>query len=302
MLALGATETGERHRHAARPLVEHCQRELRILLTEDNAVNQKLALRLLEKRGHQVSVAGNGKESLAALEKDSYDVVLMDVQMPEMDGFEATAAIRAKEKRTGSHVPIIAMTAHAMKGDRERCLEAGMDEYVSKPLQPRELFDTIERLAASACPPERRSASMPEPKPAPSAEIQPVPTAASTASDGKAFDRTIAMKRVGGDEELLNELIEIFLQETPKLMNQVREAIAEQDSPTLRRAAHSIKGSASNFGAAAVCTTAARLEKMGQVNDLTGTEPALAELQNALEKTLAALSAFARGEAVTSDG
>ena len=164
-------------------------------------------------------------------------------------------------------------------------------------------------------------------QPASAAEIKPVPTpttkpvskvqaaavskvqpaaaskpAASTASDGKAFDRTIAMKRVGGDEELLNELIEIFLQETPKLMNQVREAIAEQDSPTLRRAAHSIKGSASNFGAAAVCTPAARLEKMGQDNDLTGTEPALAELQNALEKTLAALSAFARGEAVTSDG
>ena len=118
----------------------------RVLLVEDNAVNQMLALRLLEKRGHIVSVAGNGREALAALEKENFDIVLMDVQMPEMDGFEATAAIREKEQSTGRHLPIIAMTAHALKGDEERCLSAGMDAYISKPIRTNELFATIERF------------------------------------------------------------------------------------------------------------------------------------------------------------
>jgi CheY-like chemotaxis protein len=119
------------------------QRKLRILLAEDNAVNQMLAARLIEKRGHMASVVSSGREALAALEKDSFDVILMDVQMPEMDGFEATAEIRKKENVIGRHTPIIAMTAYAMKGDRERCLTAGMDGYVSKPVQPEELFLAI---------------------------------------------------------------------------------------------------------------------------------------------------------------
>ena len=119
-----------------------------VLLAEDNPVNQWLALRLLEKRGHRVVVAGNGREALQALEKESFDLILMDIQMPEMDGFEVSAAIREKEKTNGGHLPIIAMTAHAMKGDRERCLAAGMDAHVSKPIQSRELFDAIEDLTA----------------------------------------------------------------------------------------------------------------------------------------------------------
>jgi two-component system, sensor histidine kinase and response regulator len=117
---------------------------------EDNAVNQTLAVRLLEKRGYVVSVAGNGREGLAAFERENFDVVLMDVQMPEMDGFEATAAIREKEKTTGLHLPIIAMTANALKGDEERCIAAGMDGYISKPIRTLELFATIERLLANA--------------------------------------------------------------------------------------------------------------------------------------------------------
>jgi PAS domain S-box-containing protein len=120
---------------------------LRILLAEDNSVNQMLAIRLLEKRGHKVTVAGNGKEVLAALEKDSFDVVLMDVQMPVMDGFEATAGIREKEKTSGNHLPVIAMTAHAMEGDRQRCLQAGMDDYISKPIRSQELNDLLKRYS-----------------------------------------------------------------------------------------------------------------------------------------------------------
>jgi CheY-like chemotaxis protein len=136
-------------RRQARQTVEAprpASRSLRVLLAEDNVVNQKLGVRLLEKRGHLVVVVGSGREALAALRREHFDVVLMDVQMPEMDGLEATAAIRAEEEQTGKHLPILAMTAHAMKGDRELCLKAGMDGYVAKPIQPSELFDAIERV------------------------------------------------------------------------------------------------------------------------------------------------------------
>jgi two-component system sensor histidine kinase/response regulator len=121
---------------------------LRILLAEDNLVNQRLATRLLEKRGHSVVVAGNGREAVAAHEKESFDLILMDVQMPEMDGLEATSAIREKENSSGKHLPIVALTAHAMKGDRERCMEAGMDEYLTKPIRPQELDEILKRFAA----------------------------------------------------------------------------------------------------------------------------------------------------------
>ena len=122
-------------------------RPLRILLAEDNSVNQRLAVRLLEKQGHTVVIANTGREALAELEKQSFDAVLMDLQMPEMGGLEATANIRAQERQTGNHLPIVAMTAHAMKGDRERCLEVGMDDYISKPIRPKELYDTLKRIS-----------------------------------------------------------------------------------------------------------------------------------------------------------
>ena len=134
---------------SARPMdheVGRPTRCLRVLLAEDNAVNQKVASRLLEKRGHDVWVASDGREVLEAVEHHAFDLILMDVQMPEIDGFEATAAIRAIEIGTGEHIPIIAMTAEAMKGDRERCLAAGMDGYASKPIQPNELFETIDAV------------------------------------------------------------------------------------------------------------------------------------------------------------
>jgi PAS domain S-box-containing protein len=151
LAALGTSPTKE----ASRALItRHSLREnshpLRVLLAEDNAVNQVLAARLLEKRGHRVTVAGNGKEALAALEKDSFDVVLMDVQMPEMDGFEATAAIREIEKTSGNHLPVIAMTAHAMAGDRERCLQAGMDDYIAKPIRLEALEELLRRFSLAA--------------------------------------------------------------------------------------------------------------------------------------------------------
>ena len=145
-----ATEAALVTRHSLRDE----KKSLRILLVEDNAVNQMLAMRLLEKQGHSVAIANNGREALVFLERESFDAALMDVQMPEMDGFEAAAAIREREKSTGQHMPIIAMTAHAMQGDRERCLAAGMDGYTAKPIQAQRLFDTLDEiLSASALKP-----------------------------------------------------------------------------------------------------------------------------------------------------
>ncbi len=149
-LGLSANPTETSYEDAREQSTRRTGSRLRILLTEDNVVNQCLASRILQKEGHGVVIAGNGREALAALAKSEFDVVLMDVQMPEMDGFEATAAIRKSEMVTGNHVPIIAMTAHAMSGDRERCLGAGMDEYVSKPIGARALLNVIEKCAAVA--------------------------------------------------------------------------------------------------------------------------------------------------------
>jgi CheY-like chemotaxis protein len=144
--ALGTSPQTESLLPVKRHALRESQRRLNILLAEDNSVNQRLMVRLLEKHGHHVVVAGNGREALAALERESFDLVLMDVQMPEMDGFEATAAIRQREQATGTHIPILAMTAHAMAGDRERCLEAGMDGYVCKPVQIQALLAAIESV------------------------------------------------------------------------------------------------------------------------------------------------------------
>jgi len=141
---LAALGTPEARPKAAPALLPRAVRSLRVLLAEDNPVNQKLAVRLLEKQGHTIAVAADGKAAVEMVEHQPFDVVLMDVQMPEMDGFEATAAIREHEKASGHHIPIIAMTAHALKGDRERCLAAGMDGYISKPFKVEELLANLE--------------------------------------------------------------------------------------------------------------------------------------------------------------
>jgi PAS domain S-box-containing protein len=255
------------------------ERRLSLLLTEDNVVNQKLAVRLLEKRGHAVVVAGNGREALAALERQVFDVVLMDVQMPEMDGFEATAAIRAREQVTGNHVPIVAMTAHAMKGDRERCLDVGMDGYISKPLQPSELFEAVESFVRPAA-------------------VEPPCGKAAPGSDGPAeFDARVALRGVGGDQELLKEIIDIYLAEGPRWMAEIGGAVKRQDAATLQRVAHTLKGTASGFGAAQVSELAQRLEDMGRNANLEGAVEVRAQLDAAVARLLPALSSFRRGAA-----
>jgi CheY-like chemotaxis protein len=258
-------------RHSLREAVAS-RASLRVLLAEDNAVNQRLVVRLLEKSGHQVVVVNNGLEALAALDQESFDLVLMDVQMPEMDGFEATAAIREKEKESGTHQQIIALTAHAMKGDRDRCLAAGMDGYLSKPIQAKELFETTENSGPTTTPGKTDA---------------PYQDASMSVLDSAA-----ALARVEGDKQLLAELTNLFLEEGPKLLAAVREAVSRQDAKALEDAAHALKGSVGNFSAPGAFQAALNLEIMGRERDLAGAQEAYQLLNDQIERLQTALQAL----------
>jgi CheY-like chemotaxis protein len=247
------------------------RRPLQIMVVEDNIVNQKVAEAMLKKRGHSVVIASNGREALDRYEKESFELILMDVQMPEMDGFEATKLIRGKEKADGSYVPIVAMTAHAMKGDRERCLAAGMDDYISKPIREAALFSVIESLANGS-----KDKKKTKHHPISKGEL-PV------AQD--VFDLSEAMKTVNGDKELLKEIATLFLENAANDLSKIREGIFNKDATAVERAAHSLKGSVANFGAKRAFDAAYRLEKIGREGQITAAETAELEL----EKELAAL-------------
>ena len=249
-------------------------RPLRVLLAEDSLVNQKLAVGLLKRRGHAVVVANNGKEALASLELEKFDLVIMDVQMPEMDGLEATIAIRAKEKQTGAHVPIIAMTAHAMKGDRERCLEAGMDKYVSKPIRAKQLFEVIEEMVGSSPEPEK-------------AFEFPLP-------EGEGVTWSEALKAVRGDRQLLDVVVETALEEAPRLIEAIHAAVAAGDPPALRLAAHTLKGSIRYFGQGPAYHLAGRLEQMGREGQWEGAAEILAALEGEIAQVTSVLIDYQR--------
>jgi CheY-like chemotaxis protein len=244
------------------------QRPLSILLAEDSLVNQKLALGLLRKRGHRIQIANNGQEALAALEAQPFDLVLMDVQMPEMDGLEATALIRRREAQAGGHVPIVAMTAHAMKGDRERCLEAGMDGYVSKPIRAEELFETI----AACCPPATPA-------------VDPV-------EEASAVDWLAALEAVQGDRELLKVVAQAFLEESPQILAQIEQALDTSDPPLLQRAAHTFKGALKTFGEGTTVELALQLEILGKQGQLASAAGLLASLKQETVCVTHALAAF----------
>lgn len=241
---------------------------LTILLAEDSLVNQKLAIGLLERTGHCVVVADNGAEAVAAYESRPFDLVLMDVQMPEMDGLDATRAIREAEKKTGRHVPIAAMTAHAMQGDRERCLAAGMDDYIAKPVRAKVLFETIARLLGTAA----RTAAVPAPAAAPL-------IATAETSNAPDLDWSVSLGAVGGDRELLAELVDAFLQESPELVAGMERALGEGDSNELLRQAHSLKSSLRFFGIEGTAELARQLEDLGRDNQLQAAPELLAKLK-----------------------
>jgi PAS domain S-box-containing protein len=227
---------------------------LDILLAEDGLVNQKVAVNLLEQRGHRVTVANNGQEALDAFRKASFDVVLMDVQMPVMDGFEATGLIRQEEMATGRHTPIIAMTAHAMKGDREACLDAGMDGYLPKPIRAKGLYEAVETIAASLQASQGPGLG----------SIEAIET----------LDRTYLLAQTGGSLETLKEIVALFREECPKLMQQIRSAITAGDSSELQRAAHTLKGSIQFFGVTRSAEAALALETLGREETLASAEDA----------------------------
>ena len=236
-------------------------RSLSILLAEDNLINQKLAIKLLEKHGHRVTLANTGLEAVHATDAQQFDVIFMDVQMPGMDGFKATETIRVREQSSGKRTPIVALTAHAMSGDRDRCLGAGMDAYVSKPVQAPELLAVLQQVVAPA-------------------KKQKAPS---------LLDLDVLRNNLGGDEKFLRELTRLFAAEQADLRAQISSAIAAGDCASLRRAAHSLKGAMSSFAPKIGLDSAACLEAMGESGNLAGAAALAGKMEEELDALTAAL-------------
>ena len=276
LTALGTrARTQEKPALVTRHTLRESQNRLKVLLAEDNAVNQLVALRLLERFGHTVTVAGNGRKALEAWEKGGFDAILMDVQMPEMNGWEATSAIREKERKTGDRIPIIAMTAHAMKGDDERCFAAGMDDYLTKPIRTEELMAALEKVGGQKV----------------ARQMRTEPTAAA-ARKLSAVDLEAALDRLGGDRELYVELVEVFRNECPGVAAEIRRAIDERDLRVLQRSAHTLRGASSNLGAVAVSEAALELERRAATKDVEGSSEQFEILQKEIERMFSELEAL----------
>jgi CheY-like chemotaxis protein/HPt (histidine-containing phosphotransfer) domain-containing protein len=250
-------------------------------VAEDNVVNQKVALRVLEKLGYRAEAVANGQEALEALETIPYDLVLMDVQMPEMDGFEATRVIRDPESRVlNQSTPIVAMTAHAMKGDRERCLEAGMDDYLTKPIDQEELLAAIERWV-------KKSKS-------------DLGTVIDQGAEGppseSAIDLDQIMGRLGGDRTFLKEIIGVFLTEGRQQLDLLRASVLNQDYETTLKVAHRLKGAAANLSAVGVQKAASALEVMAEDRHLQGVSANLTVLERELGRVSDYSKVFLGGE------
>ncbi len=249
---------------------------LDVLLAEDNAVNQKLAKGLLEKRGHKVTIVENGRLAVQALEERRFDIVLMDVQMPEMDGIEATKAIRAREEQTGSHQPIVAMTALAMKGDRERVIAAGMDDYLTKPLRANELDAALEKYSAQ--------------KAQDAVTREPALQDSGSAPDNEVIHVQELLERIGNDRDFLAELVTVFREDYPAQLAQIADGLAKSDSNEVKRGAHSLKGALANLAAPAASAAATQLEQEGASGDLAKAEITFVALQTELNRALDALN------------
>ena len=322
-------------------IAEDQKRKIRILLAEDDMTNQKVALHILKKLGFKADFVTNGREAVKALETVPYDLILMDVQMPEMDGLEATKEIREREEklkaqgleqlkaessfsrrshsglsarlRAGAYggepggcgpqagevgklrakdrtttdelpgrserVPIIAMTAHAMQGYREECIEAGMDDYVSKPIEPQALADSIERQLSGWA----------------QQATEPASTEETTSIEEEVFDRSVLLGRLGGDEELFDEVISVFMKDAPVQLEQLRQALNDNDAERVRRQAHRIKGASANIGAQALSDLAFEIETAGKDAKLDVALPLVGKLEEDFEKLGSVLSDFDEG-------
>jgi two-component system sensor histidine kinase/response regulator len=247
---------------------------LRLLLAEDNLVNQRLATRLLEKMGHHVTHVVNGQEAIETFRRKPFDLVLMDIQMPVMGGMEATRKIREEEQRTGTHTPIIAITAHAMAGDADKYLQIGMDGYVSKPIRIDSLRAEIDRLAKRIKPRKEQTMKQTE-----------------RDSHNLTFDPAELLARVDNDRELLRDLLLIFKDEFPRHLLALREAVEAKDGKCVAAVAHTMKGMLSNLAATQAAATAARLEQMGRQEEASGYPEAFAVFESDAMQLLPQLDA-----------
>ncbi len=293
----------------------HAAKGLKILLAEDNVVNQKLAVLLLEKHQHQVAVVDDGQKAVVTNQRQSFDLILMDVQMPVMDGLAAVAEIRRREKMDGGHVKVIAMTAHAMQGDRERCLAAGMDGYVSKPIRAHELFDEIDEvlgLIPNGEESAQRSGGSPvETKDTPNADnikphskAEPPPGATVRRFDAASesskeppvhVDWEEALVTTGGDRDLMRTMIDVFLVESPRMLADALQAVESQDAVRVRRAGHSLKGSCGYFAVPEAYEAALQVERCGESGDLASAVTALEQLSQEIGRLRPALVRFRDG-------
>jgi len=271
----------------------------RVLLVDDNEINRRVALGLLRSRGHQVVMAENGKEAVDTLADQEFDVVLMDMQMPVMDGYEATAEIRKHEHQIGGHIPIVAMTAEALKGDRERCLAAGMDDYVSKPVNPAEMYRAIERFPALCLPAKSRLSEGESPVEPFGAEGHGATDASSSrnvtgqAAGGElpAVDWNVAKDLLGPGAEVLSEFSELVKTQAPTLLADLHRAIETRDVKLLRRSAHTLKGYVCYFGAEPLVEAALALELLGSMESFDNSTELLATIEQEFSRLMAALDA-----------
>lgn len=253
---------------------------MKVLLAEDGRVNQMVAIKLLEERGHTVTLAEDGRRAVELYETESWDAILMDVQMPLMDGYAATKAIRDKEAGAGKRIPIIAMTANAMKGDREKCIAAGMDDYVAKPVHSKDLFSVLEKYGKAV-------ADVPAP-------AEPISSGTdATVPDHEIFDGKRFLKEMG-DEGLVRELIDIFPEETGAMLKRARLAVSSNDAAELHAAAHALKGTIGTYCAPAAHLAAKELDDLARAGDLTDAAAALICCEYEVQRLGAALAEFRR--------
>jgi two-component system, sensor histidine kinase and response regulator len=276
------------------PAREASTKRLHVLVAEDNAVNQRVIVRLLEKMGHIPIIAYNGQEAVDAYESRPFDVVLMDVQMPVMDGLTATKTIRESEARNPGRrrLPIMALTAYAMRGDRERCLAAGMDEYLTKPVKPEELSAALSRLLDVSAPEPPRASGRKEAAPKRNAAV---PVVAGDAAPEAGFDFSAALTYVGGDRELLDELLGIFVEDAPVRMEAIRRAIAGGEATELTREAHTIKGALKVIGATTAAGLAQGLEVLARDGNMSEADKLAVALEREMDRLLQSLMAAKRG-------
>jgi CheY-like chemotaxis protein len=243
-------------------LPREARQPLKILVAEDTPFNQKFILRLLGRWGHRTVLVENGHQVLEALARETFDLVIMDVRMPEMDGYEASRKIRESEKDSGGHIPIIAITAHAVKGDRERCLEAGMDEYVSKPISSDKLFEIIETMAAGK---------------------SPDTVAAGSGDETRiSFDKQTLIDAFDHDWGFFKEVVDLFVSDYPRMMVDIREAFNTGDTDALIRTAHSLKGMLNLFNAQAAAQKAIKLQELGKQGEFSEIESEIEALSGEL--------------------